>query len=195
MHVDESAQPRIAPLSGPEWEAVIPELPEFVRPDPSGKRPPLALVTTLSRHPKLLGAWLNFAGQLLGGRLPVREREILVLRTLWLCQGEYEWGPHARLARKAGLTDAEFDQIVAGSESWPQGSFDAALIRAADELHDSARLSDSTWSALSERYDDQQMIEVTMVVGQYHIAAFTLNSIGLGVEPGMDGLPEPASSR
>jgi 4-carboxymuconolactone decarboxylase len=186
--------PRIAPLDGKEWQAVIPQLPAFAQPDPTGKRPPFALVTTLSRHPKLLSAWLNFAAQLLGGKLPAREREILVLRTLWLCQGSYEWGPHARVARKAGLTDADFDHIIAGPEAAEIDSFDAVLIRAADELHQDACLSESTWSALAVRFDEQQLIEVTMVVGQYHVAAFTLNSIGLADEPGTETMPGPAHS-
>jgi len=54
-------------------------------------------------------------------------------------------------------------------------------------------LSDATWRALAERYDDQQLIEVCMVVGQYHLVAFTLRSLGVQREPGVVGLPEASS--
>ena len=43
--------------------------------------------------------------------------------------------------------------------------------------------------SLAEHYDDHQMIEVCMVVGQYHLVAFTLNALGVEREPGIDGFP------
>jgi 4-carboxymuconolactone decarboxylase len=60
--------------------------------------------------------------------------------------------------------------------------FDATLIRAVDELHESSCLGDATWETLAERYDDRQLIEVPMVVGHYHLLALTLNSLGIQVE-------------
>jgi 4-carboxymuconolactone decarboxylase len=63
------------------------------------------------------------------------------------------------------------------------------LLRAADELVADHRLSDLTWSALSERYDDQQMIELTLLVGNYAMVAGMLNSIGVEREPGVAGFP------
>ena len=64
---------------------------------------------------------------------------------------------------------------------------DADLLRAADELHADNRIGDETWGALAAAWDEQQLIEVCMVVGQYHLVAFTLNS--LGVEPESDDFP------
>ena len=46
-------------------------------------------------------------------------------------------------------------------------SFHCVLLRAADELVTDHRVSDDTWAALAERYDDQQMIELTLLVGNY----------------------------
>jgi alkylhydroperoxidase family enzyme len=63
-------------------------------------------------------------------------------------------------------------------------------VRAADELHADAVLSDATWAALAEGYDTQQLIEVPMVAGQYHLVAFTLNSLGVQREDGVEGLPQ-----
>jgi hypothetical protein len=36
-------------------------------------------------------------------------------------------------------------------------------------------------------YDDKQLIEVPMVVGHYHLVGFTLNSLGVQLEPGLAG--------
>jgi alkylhydroperoxidase family enzyme len=62
-------------------------------------------------------------------------------------------------------------------------------VRAADELHRDSCISDGTWKVLAENLGERQLIEVCMVVGQYHLVAYTLNS--LGVEPEADAAPFP----
>ena len=149
------------------------------------------IFSTLARHPKLTKAWMRFGGRLLAGELPARDRELLVLRTGWRCQSVYEWGQHVAIGRRAGITEDEFVRIAAGPDAPGWSAWDALLLRAADELHDDACLCDATWAALAERYDEHQMIEVPMLVGQYHLVSFTLNSLGVQREEGVDGFPEP----
>ena len=148
----------------------------------------LNIFTTLARHPKLLKQWSRFGGTLLyGGELPVRDRELLILRTGWNCGAEYEWGQHAAIARQGGVPDDDIARVASGPDAEGWDAFDATLLRAADELHGDSRLSQSTWDALADRYDERQLIELCMVVGQYHLVAMTLNS--LGVEPESDDFP------
>ena len=71
--------------------------------------------------------------------------------------------------------------------------FDATLIGAVDELHENSCLGDATWAALTERYDERQLIEVPMVVGHYHLLAFTLNSLGIQVEEARGGVTAEAT--
>lgn len=143
---------------------------------------------TLARHPGLLRKWLPFGGKLLAGRLPARDRELLILRTGWNCRSEYEWGQHVVIGRDAGLTDDEIVRVTRGPDAeWSEG--DRVLLEAADELHSSARLSDRIWDALAARYDEAQLIEVPMVVGHYHMVAFTLNALGVEREAGVPGFP------
>ena len=61
--------------------------------------------------------------------------------------------------------------------------------RAADELHTDSKLSDATWNALAERYNKKQLIELVMLVGQYHLVAMTLNSLGVERDAGVEGFP------
>ena len=75
--------------------------------DPDG--PDLNIFTTFARHPRLLRRWSQFGGVLLTGTLDPRDREILVLRTAWNCQAEYEWGQHAFIGAQVGLTEAEVE--------------------------------------------------------------------------------------
>src|SRR5437868_9081309 len=87
---------------------------------------------TLVRHPGLFRHWLPFGGKLLSGKLPARERELLILRTAWLCKAEYEWGQHVAIARSAGVTDDEIERIrdEPDASGWSD-AFDESLIRAA----------------------------------------------------------------
>ena len=58
------------------------------------------------------------------------------------------------------------------------------------KLHASSTISDETWTALAAQWDEQQLIEVCMVVGQYHLVSFTLNSLGVEPEPGLPEMPQ-----
>ena len=144
--------------------------------------------TTLIRAEGLTRRWLPFGGKLLNGKIPARDRELLILRTGWNCTSEYEWAQHVVMGRSAGLTDDEIVRVPGGpGEGWNQ--FDSTLLQAADELHADWCISDATWAALAAVYDTQQLIELPMLVGHYHMVAMTLNSLGVQIDPGLSGFP------
>jgi alkylhydroperoxidase family enzyme len=150
----------------------------------------LNIFATLVRHPRLFSRWSTFGGTLLRrGELSGRSRELLILRTALHCRADYEWGQHVRIAGAAGVSDEEISRVVEGPDAPGWAALDAALVRAADELHRDSYIADGTWKVLAEHLNERQLIEVCMVVGQYHLVAFTLNS--LGVEPETDAAPFP----
>ena len=178
--------PRIPPLPPEGRDPKTAELLEGLR---GFNGTELNIFATLAHHPRLLKRWSAFGGTLLyAGVLPARERELLILRTGYLCRAPYEWGQHVEIGKAAGLTDDEVARVAAGPDAPGWSEADAQLLRAADELHADNRISDATWAALAERWDAQQLIELCMVVGQYHLVAFTLNS--LGVEPESADFPD-----
>jgi alkylhydroperoxidase family enzyme len=179
------AAPRIPPLAAGEQDERQRELLEQV----GLAGPTVNIFATLVRHPGLFARWLPFGGKLLSGRLPARDRELLVLRTGWRCRSEYEWAQHVVVGRAAGLTDEEIERVTAGPDAPGWDPFDALLLRAADELHDDSCLSDGVWAALAERYDERQLIEVPMLVGHYTLVSYTLNSLGVPLEDGVTGFP------
>src|SRR5438477_1650240 len=139
-------KPRIPPLPASERDEQAQELLGGV----GGVTGPASnIFDTLVRHPGLFRRWLPFGGKLLAGKLPARERELLILRTGWRCQSVYEWGQHVLIGRHAGLTDDEIERLKAGPDAPGWDSFDAALVRAADELHDDGCISDATWAILA----------------------------------------------
>ncbi|HWL65383.1 MAG TPA: carboxymuconolactone decarboxylase family protein [Actinomycetota bacterium] len=180
--------PRIPPTTAAERDERTEELLSnmFRRPDGTD----LNIFTTLAHHPKLLKRWAQFGGTLLfGGTLSGRDREMLILRTAWLCDAEYEWGQHVTIGLNSGLTEDEIERIHKEGAAGEWAENERALLQAADELHADHRISDETWKVLDSAYDYQQLIEICMVVGQYHMVAFTLNSLGIEPEPGLPEFP------
>jgi 4-carboxymuconolactone decarboxylase len=143
---------------------------------------------TLIRHPNLLRQWMPFTVALaVTGVLPPRLRELAILRTGWLCRAEYEWGQHVVLARRVGISNGEIARVKIGPEVEGWTELEAAVLRAVDELHSGACVTDNTWAVLAAHLDERQLIEVPMLVGQYHIVSFTLNTLGIRREPGLGG--------
>ena len=167
-------EPRLAPL--PE-ERIDPELRERL-----GSGPLLNIYRTLAHHPKLLKRWLVFGSHVLAkSSLPPRDREIAILRVGCLCRCGYEWGQHVAIARESGLEDEEIERVAKGPDAAGWSERERWLLRATDELHGDAFVSDATWSALSEHYSTQQLLDLVFAVGQYELVARALNT--LGVQP------------
>ena len=179
------SQPRIAPLAESEWTA---EQHKVLAPI-KASQPFYNVLGTLSRHWDAAQKFTVWAYHVMGetSRIAPREREILILRVGWLCHAEYEWGQHVIFAREAGLTDVEIARIKAGPDAPGWTPFEAALLRATDELHHDSCIGDATWKTLAERYDDLQMMDVVFAVGQYHLVSMALNSFGVQLDAGVKG--------
>lgn len=125
-----------------------------------------------------IGAGLLFVGMTL--RLPLqrtsralsgRDRELLILRTTVNCKSPYQCDQHVRSALEGGIDRETIDRVAAGPDASGWSNTEAALLRAADELHTDATVSDDTWAKLVGTYDKKQLVEIPMLVGRYHIAA------------------------
>jgi 4-carboxymuconolactone decarboxylase len=142
----------------------------------------------LMNHPKLTRSWGRFGGYILSTRqtLPVRDREILILRIGWLNQAPYEWEQHVRISKREGLTDDEIDRISKGPKAgWDK--HEAALLQAADDLYERSVVSDETWKQLSERYSTEQMMDAVFTIGQYNLVSWALNSFGVPLDDWLPG--------
>jgi 4-carboxymuconolactone decarboxylase len=133
---------------------------------------------------------MPFAGYMLaGGVLSARQRELLILRTGYNCGSDYEWAQHVRIALAVGIGREEIDRVVQGPSAEGWGEQERALLQAADELHRDAKISQGTWTQLSSSFDERGLIEIPILVGQYHLVAFALNSLEVELEEGLEGLP------
>jgi alkylhydroperoxidase family enzyme len=174
-------KPRISPLRDDE---LTPEQAEVLVPFRPG--PVLNIFRTLVRAHKALARFNQWGGYVLSRRndLPAREREIVILRIGFLCRCGYEWTQHVDIALHAGLTADEIARIKAGaSAGW--SAADAALIRAADELHADQFVTDATWTELGRHFTDKQRMDVVFTAGQYTQVSMMLNTFGVQLERGL----------
>lgn len=176
---------RIAPLSPPYTSSVQRALEKWMPPGRGVN--PLRLFRTLTRHEALAERMRGLGGFLLGrGSLPVRTRELLILRTCARCGAEYEWGVHvAGFSAAAGLDEGVVRATTAppGDDGAWERAPDALVMRLVDELHDTGRVADATWSALSRAYDENALLEMLAVVGYYHLISFVVNGARIEQEP------------
>jgi alkylhydroperoxidase family enzyme len=150
----------------------------------------LGVWSTCANAPALCNAWLKFTDYLLQeSTLPLRDRELLILRIGYLNQGAYEWAAHRGLALSVGISEQELRAITIGSTDPRWSNWDASLLRAVEELHQNALVSDETWEELSKRYTKRQMMETVFTVGQYNMVAMYLNSLGVQFEDDWIGYP------
>jgi alkylhydroperoxidase family enzyme len=77
-----------------------------------------------------------------------------------------------------------------GPETAGWSSFERALLRAADELHKSATITDRTWAYLDARYDEKQLMDVVFTVGQYNLVSWALRSFRVPMDEGLEGFPK-----
>jgi 4-carboxymuconolactone decarboxylase len=175
--------PRIAPVTAPSDE--VTELYEKARLR-SADGSPLNIFATLAHHPALLRRWLVFATHVLAkNSLTPRDRELLILRTGWRCASQYEFSQHALIALRSDITADEVERTKLPVADGGWNADDAALLTAADELHDNACISDSTWSVLAKRLTEEQLLDAIFTVGNYHVVSFALNSCGVELDPGV----------
>jgi 4-carboxymuconolactone decarboxylase len=147
--------------------------------------PVFDLFKVLANHPKAmkrLGVWGNHV--LLKSSLPARDRELLILRTGWLCTARYEWAHHSQIGLEtAGLSPRDREAAMIGPDTPGLSEHDAALLRLADDMVLRHRAGDASWAALAKTYSTEQMMDAVFTVGNYTMMSMALNSFGVQLEP------------
>ena len=184
--------PRLAPLE-PPYE---PSTGDALRRLMGGvDAEPLALFRTIAHHDALLDRFRSTGSTLLSfGRLAPDERETLIQRTTARCGAAYEWGVHASVfAPQLGLGEEWL------RATWSSDASDAAfterqslLVRLADELHDSAAVSNELWRELESRWGPDELVEAVCVCGFYHLVSFVCGTFAVEPEPWAAAAPAGA---
>lgn len=188
---------RIPPLDPPYARELEAQLVRWMPPGTDVE--PLALFRVLARHGELFSRMRPLGAGLLGhGRLDVRHRELLVLRTTARAGAGYEWGVHASaFAAAAGLTPAQVEATATGPADAPVWADDPAatvLLRTADALHVEATVDDELFAALAAHFDLAEIIEVVVCCGWYRLLSGVIGVAGLVAEPWAARFPASSGS-
>lgn len=182
-----ASEPRLRPVE----EKDIPEKAlEALRPYRNAQGDIYAIWATLAAHPDALRRFLVFGNHVLGkNTLPLRSRELVILRIAWLAQAEYEWLQHVRIAQRAGVSGDEIRSLGLSEPSGFDGA-EQALLAATDRLFAEADVDDAVWKELRERFTDEQLIDLVYTVGQYQTVAMAINVFRIQPEPDIASLRE-----
>jgi 4-carboxymuconolactone decarboxylase len=144
---------------------------------------PPNLYRCLANHPRLVAAWSDFSKALRHDtRTPRALRELVILRGAQLMRSEYEWAQHLKMARKAGISDAQIEAL----SSWKNSPlFDArekaALLLA--EAVTQGKVSDEVYAEAMRHFDHHDYVELSITAAFYAMVGRMLDAMGVQLEP------------
>jgi alkylhydroperoxidase family enzyme len=144
---------------------------------------PPNLYKALANHPRLVAAWTEFSKTLRHDtRTPRALRELVILRGAQLMRSEYEWAQHLPMARKAGVSEAQIQNLP----SWKTSSHFDAREKAALALGEAVTrgaVSDEVYAEATRHFDPHDYVEIALVAAFYAMVGRLLDAMGVQLEP------------
>ncbi|MDA0982543.1 MAG: carboxymuconolactone decarboxylase family protein [Proteobacteria bacterium] len=144
---------------------------------------PVNLYRALGNHPGLVTAWTEFANAIRhDSRTPRALRELMILRTAQIARSEYEWAHHLRMARKAGVPEAQ----IAALAGWRDSSLFDARERAALALTEgvmACNVSDEVYAEVKRRFNDAEFVELSLTAAFYAMVSRMLDAMRVELDP------------
>ncbi|HEX2214143.1 MAG TPA: carboxymuconolactone decarboxylase family protein [Mycobacterium sp.] len=147
------------------------------------------ILGVLARHPRLAKDFLVFNGHLLQrGEMPLRLRELAILRLAYVRRSVFFWGEHVKVATAGGLSGDDIARLVRGHTEFD--GVDRLVLEATDELLTDGHAAPATWQRLVDELGTHQAMELVFVVGTYAMLAMGCATWGLAPPPGSARLPD-----
>ncbi|HZN79428.1 MAG TPA: carboxymuconolactone decarboxylase family protein [Mycobacterium sp.] len=191
--------PLLSPLSADEWTddayaavgALFGVPGEAIPRAGSGEaRDPLNfdILGVLARHPDLARVFLSYNAFLLQrGELPLRLRELAILRLAHVRRSAFFWGEHVRVATAGGLSEDDIAGLARGNVEFD--GTDRLVLEATDEMLADGRARPAMWKRLVEELGTHQAMELIFAVGTYGMLAMACDTWQLVPPPGSAKLP------
>lgn len=137
------------------------------------------VLRTFAHHPALANAFSPLNVHLLSeNTLPVKLRQIAIMRVAWITGATYMWSSHLNTSKLVGLTDEFYAPVQRGAGDPYFTQFERTVIRATEELVRDQKVSDANWDALRVEWDEKQMLDFLFTVGCYTMVAGVMRSTG-----------------
>lgn len=138
------------------------------------------VLLTFAHHPRLAELFSQFNIHLLStSTLPVKLRQIAIMRTAWLCEAAYMWSSHLNTSIRCGLEPDMFRPIQNGPDDPYFTATERTVMRATEDLVRDRKIGDGDWQALMGEWTNQQMLDFLFTVGAYVTVAGVMRSTGV----------------
>ena len=135
---------------------------------------------TFAHNPKLADLFSALNIHLLSTTsLPLRERQIAIMRTAWICDARYMWSSHLRTSLRRGLEPELFGPLKVGASDPYFTEFERIVIHATEDLVKDRLVSDANWKALAAQWSNKQLLDFLFTVGTYVCIAGVMRSTGV----------------
>jgi 4-carboxymuconolactone decarboxylase len=182
-------QPRIPRITPEEWTDGVKAMFDVLSGPSFAKNDENHVLNTFAHYPELTQPFLMFNRHILTtSTLPVRLRQIAILRVGWVRKSRYMWSSHLRTSLRRGLVGEDFAPIKEGSDSPYWNDLERLVLRATDQLIATSDLDDELWDALSVHFDRKQLLDFLFTVGCYMLMAIVLNATRIDREPDLQEL-------
>jgi alkylhydroperoxidase family enzyme len=172
--------PRIRPLDPTEFSPEAREMFDGWKAGAFKDSDQNPVLRTFAHHPRLAATFSALNIHLLStSTLPLRQRQIAIMRTAWLCGATYMWSSHLRTSLRRGLPPELFEAIRNGPQDPAFSEFEAVILRATEELVQHHHVGDINWVALSAEWNEQQLLDFLFTVGTYVMVAGVMRSTGV----------------
>lgn len=142
------------------------------------------VLMTFAQHPALTHPFMDFNHHLLStSTLPVRLRQIAILRVAWEKRAVYMWSSHLQMSLRLGLEEGVFEAAKHGANSPHWSSEEQIILQATDQLMATSDIDDACWDALSGILDRQQIMDLLFTVGAYVLLAMVFNTMRVQRQP------------
>lgn len=149
------------------------------------------VLLTFAHHPKLADLFSQFNIHLLStNTLSVKQRQIAIMRTAWICKANYMWSSHLNTSLSCGLEPDMFGPLQVGADDPYFTDFERVVIRATEELVNDKKVSAANWEKLMAEWTNQQMLDFLFTVGAYVTTAGVMRSTGVQRDPDLLALAE-----
>jgi 4-carboxymuconolactone decarboxylase len=116
--------------------------------------------------------------------LKLNEFAILIIGRQW--RSQVEWYAHAPLAAKAGLSPDIIAELKASKRPSNMAEEEAVVYDFVTELTTTQKVSDETFARTKKVFNDQQIVDLTAVAGNYVVVAMLLAMAEETVPPGKE---------
>lgn len=165
-------------------EAASPIAAEMFKAIRSGGGNPLTMHRAVANAPELFSAYAGMARALRrDDHVSRSHRELAILRTLQMENGEYEIEQHTRMARSCGLSEAQLAALATWRKSEAFSPEQRAILDWVEGMASPEGPDAASYQALAKSFDAHAIVEITLTSGFYAMSARTTKALGLKSEP------------